>query len=446
MVGVVAHQRRHVEGGREAGLPVLEQVAEARVRLLGRAEAGELPHRPEPAAVHRRVDAARERIRPGVPEVAVVVDRARCPACRAARSRRPRSSRSARRRARGSSRTRRGSQASVASPCRGSWVAAMAVILGRTLLQVRPPMADNRAVKELGLLFSPSRSPRRCSQRAAAASRSPASAARRSCPRPRPRSSRSTATRTRRSGRTPTSSPSRFPGRQGRRRAARGRRSAPARTSTTRPTSQPALGPELDFVWLDLEQQRPERRRADAAEGRRRPSSAPSSAATCRTRPASCLYEQVDGWQVMSSDQASIDAFKARGRPQDGPVLADDESFSQAMDDYPDASIFKAYLSGKTVMDEMRKSLPARPGEVPRQGRQPRLDRGRAAHDLRRRPLRHDDPRHARQLCCGPPRAATRRRTSSCRCRSSFPADVLAYIGFHGAAGHVHRARRTTRS
>ena len=74
MIRVVAHQRRHVERGREAGLPMLEQVAEARVRLLRRAEAGELAHRPEPAAVHRRIDAARERIGAGPAEVALVVE------------------------------------------------------------------------------------------------------------------------------------------------------------------------------------------------------------------------------------------------------------------------------------------------------------------------------------------------------------------------------------
>ncbi len=74
VVGVVAHQRRHVEGRREARLPVVEQVAEALVRLLGGAEAGELAHRPELPAVHRRVDAARERIDARVAEVAVVVD------------------------------------------------------------------------------------------------------------------------------------------------------------------------------------------------------------------------------------------------------------------------------------------------------------------------------------------------------------------------------------
>ena len=62
VVGVVAHQRRHVEGGAQARLAVVEQVAEALVGLLGGAEAGELAHRPQPAAVHARVDAAGERI------------------------------------------------------------------------------------------------------------------------------------------------------------------------------------------------------------------------------------------------------------------------------------------------------------------------------------------------------------------------------------------------
>ncbi len=74
VIRVVAHQRGHVERGREPRLPVLEQVAEADVRLLGRAEAGELPHRPEPPAVHRRVDAAREREGAWVPEIAPVVE------------------------------------------------------------------------------------------------------------------------------------------------------------------------------------------------------------------------------------------------------------------------------------------------------------------------------------------------------------------------------------
>ena len=107
VIGVVAHQRRHVEGGREPGLAVLEQVAEALVRLLGRAEAGELAHRPEAAAVHRRVDAARERILARDSRGRARTRSPRSRACRAARSRSPRSSRRARRCARAPSRTSR---------------------------------------------------------------------------------------------------------------------------------------------------------------------------------------------------------------------------------------------------------------------------------------------------------------------------------------------------
>ena len=74
VIGVVAHQRRHVEGRRESRLAVLGQVAEALVRLLRRAETGELAHRPQASAVHRRIDAAGERVLAGIAEVAAVLD------------------------------------------------------------------------------------------------------------------------------------------------------------------------------------------------------------------------------------------------------------------------------------------------------------------------------------------------------------------------------------
>ena len=61
VVGVVAHLRRQIEGDAQAADALREQIAVARVRLRGRAEPGVLPHRPQPAAVHRRLDAAGER-------------------------------------------------------------------------------------------------------------------------------------------------------------------------------------------------------------------------------------------------------------------------------------------------------------------------------------------------------------------------------------------------
>ncbi len=62
VVGVVAELRRQVERDRQPRLTVVEQVAVARIRLLGRGEAGVLPDRPRAAAVHVGVRPARVRI------------------------------------------------------------------------------------------------------------------------------------------------------------------------------------------------------------------------------------------------------------------------------------------------------------------------------------------------------------------------------------------------
>ena len=61
MVRVVAHLRRQIEGDAQAADALREQIPVARVGFRRRAEAGVLPHRPQPAAVHGRLDAAGER-------------------------------------------------------------------------------------------------------------------------------------------------------------------------------------------------------------------------------------------------------------------------------------------------------------------------------------------------------------------------------------------------
>jgi len=60
MVGVVTHQGGKIECDGETGLAMLEQEFVAAIGVGGAAEAGELPHRPQLAAVHRRMNAARE--------------------------------------------------------------------------------------------------------------------------------------------------------------------------------------------------------------------------------------------------------------------------------------------------------------------------------------------------------------------------------------------------
>src|SRR3954468_14589037 len=60
VVAIEAHESGQVECGRETGLPLLQEELEPLVRLSGRAEPGELPHRSETPAVHARVYDARE--------------------------------------------------------------------------------------------------------------------------------------------------------------------------------------------------------------------------------------------------------------------------------------------------------------------------------------------------------------------------------------------------
>ena len=73
-VRVVAHLGRQVEGDRKAGLTLRKQVLESLVGLGRGREAGVLAHRPEPAAVHRGLDAPGERVLPGAAEVARLVE------------------------------------------------------------------------------------------------------------------------------------------------------------------------------------------------------------------------------------------------------------------------------------------------------------------------------------------------------------------------------------
>ncbi len=75
MVGVQTHLGREVERGRESGLAVLQEVAEAAVRIVGRAHPRVLPHRPETSAVHRGVRPACERERPRLAQPALGIPR-----------------------------------------------------------------------------------------------------------------------------------------------------------------------------------------------------------------------------------------------------------------------------------------------------------------------------------------------------------------------------------
>ena len=60
MIRVVPHLGRQIEGDAEAGHALREEIPVPGVGFRGGAEAGVLAHRPQPAAIHGRLDAAGE--------------------------------------------------------------------------------------------------------------------------------------------------------------------------------------------------------------------------------------------------------------------------------------------------------------------------------------------------------------------------------------------------
>ena len=75
VIRVAAHQRRQIERDAQAGAAGGEQPPIALVGLFRSPEPGELPHRPQLAAVAGGVNAARIRELPRVGEIPSVVDR-----------------------------------------------------------------------------------------------------------------------------------------------------------------------------------------------------------------------------------------------------------------------------------------------------------------------------------------------------------------------------------
>src|SRR4029077_5977514 len=64
MVGVVSHERGHVEVRGQPRLPLRDEIFEPFVGVFAGTEASDLTHRPEPAAVHGRIGSAREWVLP----------------------------------------------------------------------------------------------------------------------------------------------------------------------------------------------------------------------------------------------------------------------------------------------------------------------------------------------------------------------------------------------
>ena len=118
---------------------------------------------------------------------------------------------------------------------------------------------------------------------------------------------------------------------------------------------KPALGPEVDIVWLDLAnngenfvalmQPRDEdafKRALDKA-----------NAKDPRNK---AFYAKVQGWEVISDKQSKIDRFRRESRG-DSPKLADDPTFQKGMDAVAGDALVKGWISGAKIMNRINETV-----------------------------------------------------------------------------------------
>jgi hypothetical protein len=120
---------------------------------------------------------------------------------------------------------------------------------------------------------------------------------------------------------------------------------------------KPALGPEVDVVWLDLAHD------GQDAVGLMQPTDEDSFKRAIAKGNANAkhpgdrlFYAKVGGWEVVADTKAKVDRFR-RESQAGGARLADDPTFQKGMDAVADDAVVKAWVSGAKIMDRLNDSV-----------------------------------------------------------------------------------------
>ena len=111
---------------------------------------------------------------------------------------------------------------------------------------------------------------------------------------------------------------------------------------------EPALGDEVDLVWLDVENEfsnvvaLTQPKDEDAFEK--------MIAKGNQSGPDDLVCEELDGWQVCADDRAKIARFRQQSS---GDKLADDEVFDDALAELPDEALVHVYVRGQSIIDAL---------------------------------------------------------------------------------------------
>jgi uncharacterized protein DUF3352 len=111
---------------------------------------------------------------------------------------------------------------------------------------------------------------------------------------------------------------------------------------------KPALGDEIDVVWLDFEG------RGDHVVGVTKPKDATKFNALLEKGTNPAEHAVVDGWTVFADKRSTIDAFRDATTSRH---LADDAQFKDALAELPDDALAKAYVDVRAVRGRFASQL-----------------------------------------------------------------------------------------
>jgi hypothetical protein len=115
---------------------------------------------------------------------------------------------------------------------------------------------------------------------------------------------------------------------------------------------KPALGPEIDVVWLDLDHG------GRDVVALTQPADETAFERVVKSAHGDLVTDSVDGWEVLGADQTAIDAFK-RLVAAGGATLDQDPGFKQAMGEFPADALVRAWLDGASATAKLRTSIPS---------------------------------------------------------------------------------------
>jgi hypothetical protein len=112
---------------------------------------------------------------------------------------------------------------------------------------------------------------------------------------------------------------------------------------------KPALGNEIDFVWLDFQN------RGNDLVGLTKPKDVNKFNALLEQGSSPSVHKEIDGWTVFANSQAHLDQFKSLR--SNGGRLDGDSVFTDAIDGLPSDSIAKAFVRGSAIQSAIDQAI-----------------------------------------------------------------------------------------